>query len=513
MLQPPLLADNTPPVNNTPMSRRPAPRALIPIALALLALAACQLSDARQSVPILQTGTASARTLTPLPVSVTHVAPGANASATRRPTHAPDATTTSTPQGTPTATPPFRELAGGDLRVYSTPPRPLVTPIPPAAAPIAAPRHVTTVLLLGSDQRPERRGNATDTIILVAVNRSTNTANMLSIPRDTYVYIPGWTMDRVNTALVRGDITGWPGGGIDLLRETLLYNFGVTVDYYARVDLNGFERIVDTVDGIDVPVDCALTDWRLISPELDINDENNWEQYTLGVGVHHMDGDLALWYARARRSTSDFDRNRRQQQVLRALWQKSRTIDLVADLPTLWEQSTEIVETDMQLVDAVEMLPVALDMDSGGVRGRNLSEVLTGWQTPDTHASVQLPDLEQAPRLFEWLYLEPAVYAVAQEASTIEVLNGTANDDWDVVAADRLGWEGLVAIAAGPTGDGDQERTQIFDYTGQVKGTSAAVLARILNVPPEDVIVQPDPARDVDFRVVLGYNYHSCTYR
>ena len=59
----------------------------------------------------------------------------------------------------------------------------------------------------------------------------------------------------------------------------------------------------------------------------------------------------------------------------------------------------------------------------------------------------------------------------------------------------------------------DQERTQIIDYTGRSKGTSAAVLARVLNVPDQDIIVQPDPAREVDFRVILGYNYDSCTYR
>jgi LCP family protein required for cell wall assembly len=389
-----------------------------------------------------------------------------------------------------------------------------VTPIPPAAAPIIAPTHITTALLLGSDQRPGGRGNATDTIILVTVNREANSVNMLSIPRDTYVYIPGWRMDRVNTALIRGEVTGYPGGGIALLRETLLYNFGVTVDYYGRVDLQGFRQIIDTMGGVDVPVDCALTEWRMISPELDPNDENSWEQFTLGVGMHHMDGDLALWYARARGlSTTDFDRNRRQQQVLRALWAKSLSMDLVSNLPALWDQMGEVVETDMQLIDAVELVPTALEMDGSGVRGRSLSDVLSGWRTPDTGAAVQLPDLEKTPRIVEWLYLEPGIYAVTQESSRIAVVNGTVNEGWDVVAADRLAWEGLAAIPGGQTEQRDQERTQIIDYSGRVKGTSAAVLARVLSVPEQDIIVQPDPDREVDFRIVLGYNYDSCTYR
>jgi LCP family protein required for cell wall assembly len=378
---------------------------------------------------------------------------------------------------------------------------------------VIAPDHITTVLLLGSDQRPGRRGNATDTIIVVAVNRQANAVNMLSIPRDTYVYIPGWTMDRVNTALIRGEVLGVPGGGIALLRETLLYNFGIEVDYYARVDFDGFKQVVDSVGGIDVPVPCELTDWRLISPELDINDPANWEEYTLGVGMIHMDGDLALWYARARMSTSDFDRNRRQQQILRALWRKSQGLDLVTNLPALWGQLDETVETDMQLPDMLALAPTALNIDGGLVRGRSLSETLTGWRTPDTQAAVQLPDLEKVPRLVEWLYLEPGVYAVANEASRIEVLNGTTHYGWDTLAAEHLGWEGLSAIPAGDTDQPDQQHTEIFDYTGQVKGTSAAVLARVLNVPAENITVQPDPNREVDFRVIIGYDYDSCPRR
>lgn len=453
----------------------------------------------------------------------TSLTPAANATDTETPkpipTFTPTHTSTPTPDYsptpslTPTQTPPFRTLADGNFVLYADPPKPPVTPIPPAAVYIPAPPHITTVLLLGSDQREGGRGNATDTIILVAVNRQANAVNMLSIPRDTYVYIPGWTMDRINTAFVRGDVTGYPGGGIALLRETLLYNLGIDVDYYAQVDLNGFRQMVDLVGGVDITVDCALTDWRLISPELDVNDEDNWEEYSMPVGVHHMDGDTALWYARARQSTSDFDRNRRQQHLLRAMWQQSLSLDLIPNAPGLWNQATQVVETDMQFSDALEFAPVAINMDANLIRGRTVAEALSGWTTPDTKASVQLPNLEKLSQLANWLYVEPAVYAVVSESSTIEVQNGTVYDGWDVVAAERLAWEGLSAEAAGKTGPQNTERTAIYDYTGRSKGTTAAVLARILGVPEQDIVVEPDPNRSVDFRVVLGYNWDTCTYR
>ena len=167
----------------------------------------------------------------------------------------------------------------------------------------------------------------------------------------------------------------------------------------------------------------------------------------------------------------------------------------------------------MQALYTLALAPVALNIDGGLVRGRSLSETLSGWRTPDTQAAVQLPDLAKVPQLVEWLYLEPGVYAVANEASRIEVLNGTTYHGWDRLAVERLGWEGLSAIPGGETNQPDQQHTEIFDYTGQVKGTSAAVLARVLNVPAENITVQPDPDRDVDFRVIIGYNYDSCPRR
>ena len=479
---------------------------MIGIAAALI-LSACAAS---RPVEVALTSEAPTVTATRPPATST---PTLRATASRIPARSSTPDYTATPEGTPTATPPFRALPDGRVVTYAAPLRTPSTPIPPAAEFIPAPNGVTTVLLIGSDKRAGGGGNATDTIILVAVHRESNSVNMLSIPRDTYVYIPGWNMDRINTAMVRGEITGYPGGGVALLSETILYNFGVAVDYYARVDFSGFEQVINMVGGIDVAVDCAVTDWRLISPELDINDPDNWELITLGVGMRHLDGALALWYARSRLNTSDFDRNRRQQQILRALAQKVRGLDLIPHLPTLWGQVNEVVETDMEFVDALELAPIALKIDSSRVRGRNVAEALSGWREPYTGAAVQLPDLELLPGIVSWLYVEPGNYAVALEGSSIEVLNGTNNHDWDVVAVERLAWDGLSAVAAGQDVSLNQQRTRIIDYTGRVRGTTADVLADVLKVPEEDILVQPDPSREVDFKVILGYNFDTCTYR
>ena len=83
-------------------------------------------------------------------------------------------------------------------------------------------------------------------------------------------------MQRINTAYQSGEIGGYPGGGPGLLKDTIAYNLGIRIDHTAMVEFDGFRRIVDTLGGVDVPVGCAYTDWRLIDPSYDPYNENNW---------------------------------------------------------------------------------------------------------------------------------------------------------------------------------------------------------------------------------------------
>src|SRR5690606_1637431 len=178
---------------------------------------------------------------------------------------------------------------------------------------------LVNILLLGNDGELTDDGFIrTDTMIVVSINRTTGTVAMLSLPRDIYVYIPGWTMQRLNLAYIHGEAGGWFDGGFGLLRQTLLYNFGINVHYYAMVDLTGFKAIVDTVGGIELAVDCAIEDLPLVASELPDGAYRANEEgyYVLPVGYYNMNGAQALWYARSRYSSSDFDRGARQQQVL-----------------------------------------------------------------------------------------------------------------------------------------------------------------------------------------------------
>ncbi len=179
---------------------------------------------------------------------------------------------------------------------------------------------IENFLLLGSDTSNPQNAGRTDVMVIVSVNQSAGTVSMLSIPRDLYVYIPGHRVYRINSAYGYGQQDGV--GGYELLAQTITYNLGIHIDHYARVDFSDFKTIVDALGGIDISVDCGIQDWRLKSPDLDPGKADNWAMFTLPIGVHHLDGDLALWYARSRRTSSDFDRGRRHQALLRALWQR-----------------------------------------------------------------------------------------------------------------------------------------------------------------------------------------------
>jgi polyisoprenyl-teichoic acid--peptidoglycan teichoic acid transferase len=370
---------------------------------------------------------------------------------------------------------------------------------------------IVNFLLLGSDTTNPQNAGRTDVIMIVSVNRTAGTVALLSIPRDLYVYIPGYEMYRINSAYGFGEQQA-EGGGIQLLKEVIRYNLGFEIDYYARVDFNGFKNVVDSIGGVDISVDCAIQDWRLREPELDPTLEENWEQFTLPVGVHHMNGDLALWYVRSRRTSSDFDRGRRQQDMMRALWRQVRDMGLIDQIPDIWGQVTEIVKTDVTLGHILSLAPMALSIDTSRIASytfRQDIDVQT-WLTPEG-SSVQVPVREQVLALGRKMMQPPTDSQLVREHASIEIMNASGVADLSRVAADRLAVEGFVPIISTESVPGRQY-TVIYDYTGRTKGSSLDELQAVLRVHDEGVFREPNPDREYDFRVVIGSSYYSCTH-
>lgn len=249
--------------------------------------------------------------------------------------------------------------------------------IPPPVDPLPLPAGQVNILLLGSDQRPYEGGFRTDTILLASLNPQNDTANLISFPRDLYVYIPGWKMQRINTAFAFGDFA--------TMALTMKYNFGIRVDHYVLVNFAAFIQTVDSLGGIDVQVARTLTDHR-----------DGYGNYTVYAGLVHMDGETALWYVRARYTTSDFDRARRQQEVLQALFKRFISLDAISRAPELFNIYRQNVTTDLTLGDITPLIPLADHLrDLSGV-GRYVigPEYVISWVVPYSGAMVLLPKRE-----------------------------------------------------------------------------------------------------------------------
>lgn len=376
----------------------------------------------------------------------------------------------------------------------------------PPPSPILTDNQTVTFLLLGSDTRggPSFR---TDTIVIAAIRPLQGQVTLISVPRDLWVYIPNHGMDRINTAYLYGNREGYPGGGQALLKDTILYNLGIRIDHLAMVDFNGFRRIVDTLGGIDVPVFCPYTDWRLRSPNLDPNNENNWALYTVGPGLIHMDGDLALWYARSRQRSSDFDRGRRQQEVLRALYAAALRTDAISRLPQLYADLSSSVTTDLDLQTLLQLSPLAVTLSNADIRGYYIDrEYVTPWTTP-AGASVLLPN-SQAIQAMLSRALSPSSRPPQAEAIVVEVRNGSPYAGWDSLAAERLNYAGYETRLA-PADRRDYPATLLYDLTLDQDPARAASLLAVLGLSPPALIAAPMDV-NVSYVVIVGADYQPC---
>jgi polyisoprenyl-teichoic acid--peptidoglycan teichoic acid transferase len=246
------------------------------------------------------------------------------------------------------------------------------------------------ILLFGSDFRPNA-GFRTDVIMLVSLNTKKGTASVISFPRDLYVNIPGWEMNRINTAQQHG--------GFALTVDTFEYNFGVTPDHYVMTNFDGFKGIINTLGGIDIEASQGLSD-KCDLPQA-------YGGYcNISPGTHHMDGATALWYVRSRYSTSDFDRTRRAQEVIQGVFVKLLSLDAITRAPDLWNQFKSSVETDMTLTDVLGLLPLASKLsDTSQVKRYVIGpQQVTSWRT-DAGAQVLLPHQDEI-----WEIIKEAVY-------------------------------------------------------------------------------------------------------
>lgn len=253
------------------------------------------------------------------------------------------------------------------------------TTSPPAIAepdPFAGEDRIT-VALLGGDAGPGRSGIRTDTMIVASIDPHSGTTLMFSIPRNqthwpipadlpaAYAWECGCFPHAMNSlyayALNRPELFGdGPNPGGTAVKAILGEGLGITIDYYAVVDMLGFVELVDVFGGIDINVTKPVYD-----PEHEHPDGTTTDVW-VPVGEHHFDGKTALAYVRARRQDSDYHRMDRQRCVLEALLDEADPLSLLLRFAKFSDIIQENLRTDIpvdRFPDFVELLQ-SIDTDS-----------------------------------------------------------------------------------------------------------------------------------------------------
>lgn len=379
----------------------------------------------------------------------------------------------------------------------------------PTPAPKAPPINI---LLMGTDARPDEQGPPlTDTLILLTLDLESQTAGMLSLPRDLWVPIPGQGVStKINTAYRIGEVNGYPGGGAQLAKDTVGGFIGQEVQYYVRIGFDGFTEIVDLIGGVDVEVSQTIHDIEY--PTMDYGVET----FHLDAGVHHLDGQTALKFVRTRHTDSDYGRARRQQQLIRAMSDKVLSADmiptLIANVPQLLSTMRNSFQTDMPIPLALELANYLRDSSLGEIRQLVLDANYGEETYTEQGAWILLPDRAKVRAALN-TFFSPAPLATALSSAggdpswvRVEILNGTGEPGVAARTRDLLVSHGWQVVSIGDADRNDYGNTLIINY-----GVPQGLVERV----SQDLNLRPDLSSldglnisaPIDMRIVVGRDF------
>jgi LCP family protein required for cell wall assembly len=204
-------------------------------------------------------------------------------------------------------------------------------------------KEVINILLIGQDRRPNEDRARSDSMIIATINKHDKTIKLISLMRDMYVQIPGYSDNKINAAYALG--------GMELLDDTIEKNFLVHIDGNVEVDFEQFTKIIDKIGGIDIKINERETEY--------LNTDTNWN---LSAGICHMTGDVALKYSRTRYvGNDDYERTERQRKVLSAAFKKIKDSSLITIL-TLADDILSLINTDISSTNIIGYITGIMSM-------------------------------------------------------------------------------------------------------------------------------------------------------
>jgi LCP family protein required for cell wall assembly len=300
------------------------------------------------------------------------------------------------------------------------------------------------ILLAGDSADDPNHGGAqlTDSIMVVSIDTKNHTGFMLSIPRDLWVNIPGWSHQKINAA---NDVTnfnqsGYPHGGMGQLEQIVQTDLGIPIDYYALINYTAFKDAVNAVGGITINIQSP--DPRgLYDPNIAKADGGPLK---LPNGEVTLNGQTALNLARARGDPcgcgqyeygfpqSDYNRTQHQRQMLTALAQKAQTAGVLANpirVSQLFNSFGNNIATDLNLQDTLRFIQITKGMNVANLQPLALSNsgknaLLTGYAAPDgEQALIPTAGVDNFGQIQQYYQQLTSDDPVAKEAPSVVVLN------------------------------------------------------------------------------------------
>jgi LCP family protein required for cell wall assembly len=355
------------------------------------------------------------------------------------------------------------------------------------------------IVLLGLDQRPnDNEGTRSDTMLIVSVDQDSGSANILSVPRDLWVKIPGHDSNRINTAYYWGDIDRPGKGGPPLVKETIQQNFGIKVDYFAEVNFDGFRSIIDSIGGITLDVKKPLLDSEYPTEDYGI------KRIFIPAGLQHMNGQTALEYARSRHADSDLGRNQRQQEVLLAVREQGINLGLLTNTE-LQAALQGAIKTDLAPGDMLALGRIAVGMKKESIKQFSIDANITTNVVIDGQDVLQADpaSLNKLLQEFQTTAAAPATIS-PKAAAKVFVYNGTFKEGLAGRTQKFLQDKGFTVDGVGQATDaGKYPQTVINVYND--KQQTATDLANTLGIKPDAIKLKTGSGQPgIDIEIICG---------
>ena len=283
-----------------------------------------------------------------------------------------------------------------------------------------------------------------------------------------------------------------------------------------RINFEGFKRIIDLIGGIDVYVEKEIYDPKY--------PDNNYgyEPLYIPAGLQHMDGEMALKYARTRHGSSDFERAKRQQKVIMAVRKRVLDLNLLPKLlpkaPELLQTMADSIQTDIPVDVIMELAPLLQEIGPDNIKRAVIDQSMTLRHITPTGADVLIPLRDKIRPVIDELFGSSTLgvatpppevieerQRLAEEGAKIVVQNGTTREELASKVAQFLIDQGFQVVAYSSADRTDYSHTVIINYTDKLYTLDQ--LAKLFNVRPDEIRYSPVNQDNIDIRVIVGWDF------